>query len=194
MIKLADLVEPALQRLLKAGCAVSEAGPGAWLIQCGDVRYHLETRDHTGPVLTTEMKGWLEKIKFGDHYILVCMGKFHSTALVEVLKSGLMNRVGLLEIGLASFYEEQAHPRSFGETQSPVFAAMSEVLQESNLALESIKDHYHRGKVVTYCRHCGHLLAKDSMIPCPLCKAHCCHPDVAECFFKHDCKPGERAL
>lgn len=54
------------------------------------------------------------------------------------------------------------------------------LLQEAGCA-------YCEGQPIAVCKVCGAPLCRAHSITCPLCQASLCHPDVKDCFFKHNC-------
>jgi hypothetical protein len=90
-------------------------------------------------------------------------------------------------MGLTSFFETESTPKKFGQIETPPFLMVENILAKRDIQLQEISCHYCAGKLLVSCQVCGALLCKNHFIVCPLCRIYHCHPDVKDCYFKHEC-------
>jgi len=194
MKRLNEVFEPLKLMLNALQLPYLEKQDGTLLVESQNDKYLLELRDHTGPILLGEFDGWLAGLPQATHGILVSMGFFHPKVFQVIIEKSLLNTIALIEMGLHSFYEEEIHARFFGESDNEVFTSLISAFISLDVPPSAVMDYYGRGKAMSFCFHCNRLLSKHSFMTCPLCTRHICHPDVCDCYFKHECKPGGRGL
>jgi hypothetical protein len=150
-------------------------------------RYAIDVKEHTGPVYWPNLRNWMGR--FGERsQILMTMGFFPDKAIGQLLNEPeLARRVALVAMGLTSFFEMEFKPKKFGQTETPLFLVVEDVLARRDIQLQGISCHYCAGRPLTSCQICGALSCKSHFIVCPLCRAYLCHPDVRDCYFKHEC-------
>jgi hypothetical protein len=150
-------------------------------------RYIIDVKEHTGPIYWPNLRDWIGR--FGEvGQILMAMGFFPDKAIGQLLNEPkLAKRIALAWMGLTSFFETEFKPKKFGQTESPLFLVVEEILAERGIQLQDVSCRYCAGKLLASCQICGALICKNHFIRCPLCKAHFCHPDAKGCYFTHEC-------
>lgn len=163
--------------------------PGGWLrVTVGEAEYIVDVRETTGPIYWRNLEGWIRGFDEPGHLVLLAMGFFPQSTLVSLIrKPGLVQRVTLMGMGQTSYFETDLRPRKFGETMTPVFEALEEAMVARGLVAEPITCGYCSGTPLSACQVCDSLICKSHFLLCPLCRAHLCHPDVNDCYFKHQC-------
>jgi len=146
----------------------------------------LDIREHTGPIHWPSLKDWIEQLG-KSKLVLLTMGFFPKKTLSELLKDpARAGRVVLMGMGLRDFFDTEFRPRRLGPA-----SALAEVVEEAltgrGLSPQAISCDYCAERPLATCKVCGSLLCKSHFIPCPLCGARLCHPDVKNCYFQHEC-------
>lgn len=147
----------------------------------------IDVKEHTGPVYWPNLSDWIARCGEGNS-ILMTMGFVPDRVLGQFLvERDLVERVALVWMGLTSFFETAFRPRKIGQTDTPVFAVVESVLAARGLQLEPVSCRYCTGQPLGSCQICGAVSCKSHFILCPLCQVYLCHPDVKDCYFKHEC-------
>ena len=150
-------------------------------------RYIIDVKEHTGPIYWPNLREWTAHLGEGGQ-ILMTMGFFPDKTIGQLLREvELAKRVALVGMGLTSFFETEFKPRKFGQTETSPFLAVEHILARRGIQLQEISCHYCAGRPLASCQICGALSCKNHFIACPLCRAYLCHPDVKDCYFKHEC-------
>ncbi|HDM43313.1 MAG TPA: hypothetical protein ENG29_02880 [Firmicutes bacterium] len=185
--RITDIERPLVEALEKRGRSVEKA-MGAFLrVSVGEKIYVIDNKDHSGPVMLSNLRGWIDSFDRGDHLILLTMGFFHPRCYQYLIDEKILSRIALIGIGLRDFYDEEAKATAFGEVEGGVFDAVVSVLGDRGIDVDVVTCKYCGGRVVAYCCGCSALLCKSHFIQCPLCKATLCHTDVSDCYYKHEC-------
>jgi len=150
-------------------------------------RYVVDIREHTGPIHWPSLRDWIRQFDGQRKLILLTMGFFPKKSILELLKDPQRaGRVSIVGMGLRDYFDTEFKPRKLGPA-SPLLDAVEEVLAGRGISLQAITCDYCSERPLAGCDVCGALLCKSHFIPCPLCNARLCHPDVNDCYFKHQC-------
>lgn len=171
----------------KRGWQISSGERALLEVVAEGTRHIIDVKEHTGPIYWPNLRDWIGR--FGERsQILMTMGFFPEKTIGQLLNEPeLAKRVALVGMGLTSFFETEFRPRKLGQTQTPLFLAVEDILARRGVQLQEISCHYCAGKPLASCRICGTLSCKSHFIACPLCRAYLCHPDVKDCYFQHEC-------
>ena len=186
--RLSEIV-PALREACREKGWLARSGEQALLeVETPEASYVLDAREHTGPIYWRSLEGWAGRFGAEKRLILLTMGFFPDRAIGQLLNEPeLAKRVTLVGMGLTSFFETEFRPKKFGQTEMPLFSVVEAVLARSGVQLQEISCHYCTGRPLVSCQICGALSCKNHFIVCPLCRAYLCHPDVKDCYFRHEC-------
>ena len=184
--RLSEIIPQLTERFRERGWPVRQRKDVFLEAEAGEKTLVIDGMERTGPIYWPNLSPWIKRCGDGQ-LILLTMGFFPKEALGEFLKTGLARRVALIELGLASFFETEPRPRKLGRVDTEPFQVVEEVLAGEGIKPELITCRYCREAPVVGCEECGNLICKSHFISCPLCRAKLCHPDVADCYFKHNC-------
>jgi len=185
--RISDIKAPLIKLLKEIKSGFEEKENILLKIKVNGKTYIIDNKDQTGPIMLSNLRGWIGGFDVKDHLILITMGYFHSKCYHYIIDEKMLSRVCLIEIGLRDFYDEKARPGAFCECENIIYNLIFTVLNEMGVTLSEVACKYCDDKVIAYCRGCGALLSKSHFIHCPLCMATLCHPDVSDCYYKHEC-------
>jgi hypothetical protein len=186
--RFSEVIPQLSERLKQTGAQVSAPAGALLAVELQGEKYLLDSKEQTGPILPANLEKWIAGLPADAHLILLTMGFFHPRAIAFLIQQGQNSRVALVQMGLASFFDEQARPAKFGETDTPVFKALEEEMSNLGNELAPVSCSYCSATAVGVCRDCGKLLCKDHFISCAICRGNFCHPDSGECYFRHQCE------
>jgi hypothetical protein len=149
--------------------------------------YIVDMKENTGPIYWPSLRDWTGR--FGEKsQILMTMGFFPNKTIGQLLNDPeLAKRIALVGMGLTTFFETEFKPKKFGQVETAPFLMVEDILAKRDIQLQEISCHFCAGKPLVSCQVCGALLCKNHFIVCPLCRTYHCHPDVKDCYFKHEC-------
>ena len=186
--RFSEIIPHLSKHLTETGAQIFNPRVAILGVKVGGEDFLMDTKEQTGPILLANLENWIASLPGDAHLILFTMGFFHPRAIAHLIQRGQNSRVALVQMGLASFFDEQARPSKFGETDSLVFKTLEEEMAKQGISLTPISCSYCPAAVVGVCRDCGKLLCKDHFISCAICRSNFCHPDSGECYFRHECK------
>jgi len=166
----------------------AKAGERALLEVTAEGEHHfIDVKEHTGPIYWPNLRDWIGRLGEGAQ-ILMTMGFFPDKTIGILLNNlELAKRVALVGMGLTSFFETEFTPKKSGQIETPLFLVVEDTLARRGIQLQGISCHYCAGRPLVLCQICGALSCKNHFILCPLCRTYLCHPDMKECYFKHEC-------
>jgi hypothetical protein len=185
--RITDIKSPLSELLKEAKIGFEEKENILLKIKVHGETYIIDNKDQTGPIMLSNLRGWIGGFDVKDHLILITMGYFHSKCYHYIIDEKMLSRVCLIGVGLRDFYDERARPEAFGECENIIYNLIFGIFDEKGMPIKEVTCKYCDDKVVAYCRGCGALLSKSHFIHCPLCSANLCHPDVSDCYYKHEC-------
>jgi len=186
--RLSEIVPPLREACREKGWATRPGERALLEIETSDASYVLDVKEHTGPIYWRSLEEWVGRFGPGEHLILLTMGFFPVKTLGQLLaRPELYRRVALVEMGMQSFFDAEFKARKFGQFNTPLFREVERVLAGEGVELRPVTCLYCAENPLTTCQGCGRLICKSHFIPCPLCGARLCHPDVKDCYFRHEC-------
>ena len=186
--RLSEIV-PALREACQENGWPARLGEQALLeVETSEAAYVLDAREHTGPIHWRSLEEWTARFGAEKRLILLTMGFFPVKTLGQLLaRPDLTRRVALVEMGMRSFFDTEFRARKFGQLKTLLFQEVERILAGEGIELRAVTCAYCAENPLTACRECGRLICKSHFIPCPLCQARLCHPDVSDCYFRHEC-------
>jgi len=185
--RLSEIV-PALREACQEESWSARPGEQAFLeIETREASYVLDAKEHTGPLYWLSLEEWIRRFRGEKHLILLTMGFFPAKTLGQLLdRPDLVRWVAPVEIGMQSFFDTEFKARELGQLNTPLFQEVERILAEEGVEPQLVTCFYCAGNSPTACQEYGHLIYKSHFIPCPLCWARLCHPDVSDCYFQHE--------
>ncbi|MGQ9706304.1 MAG: hypothetical protein ACUVWP_04780 [bacterium] len=185
--RITDIKAPLIKLLKEANIDFVERGDILLGVKVNDETYIIDNKDQTGPIMLSNLRGWIGGFEPEDHLIFITMGYFHHKCFEYIIDEKMLSRVCLIGVGLRDFYDEMVKCEAFGEYENIVFDLIYRVFDENGIPIKEATCKHCNDKVVAYCKGCGALLSKSHFIHCPLCMSTLCHPDVSDCYYKHEC-------
>jgi len=185
--RITDIKAPLIKLLKEAKLDFEERANTLLCVRVNDETYIIDNKDQTGPIMLSNLRGWIGGFDVKDHLILITMGYFHPKCYHYIIDEKMLSRVSLIGVGLRDFYDETAKVEAFGECENIIYDLIYRIFDEKGIPIKEATCKYCDDRVVAYCRVCGALLSKSHFIHCPLCMVTLCHPDVSGCYYKHEC-------